>query len=115
MARPDPHLDELLMTLAARHEDVQGMLQTFFSFLHRRTDLYVVDERPSRPIGFAPGVAEKLVRSRHAVGLVHAVYTCFTPLLEDDRCAATRCWTSVLACADATRISFLRVQAPRGR
>ena len=58
----DPRVDELLMGLAARHDDVLGLLTTLFSFLHRKTDFYVVDSDPARRVGFAPGAAEKLVR-----------------------------------------------------
>jgi hypothetical protein len=53
--------DELLLALASQHRDVLSVLRAFFSFLHRKTDFYVVDERDDRPVGFAPGAAEALV------------------------------------------------------
>ena len=59
----DRPLDGLFMTAAQRSGGIQPLLNEFFSFLHRRTDFYVVDSNPRRPMGFAPGVAEQMVRS----------------------------------------------------
>jgi hypothetical protein len=42
---------------------IQPLLQNFFEFLHEKTDFYVVDPRPTRPMGFDVGVAESLVRA----------------------------------------------------
>ena len=53
--------DELLMRIAAEHQDMNGVLDTFFGFLHRRTDFYVVDPSPERLMGFAPGAAKEMV------------------------------------------------------
>jgi hypothetical protein len=53
--------DQLLMAFANQHRgDLDGLLKTFFRFLHTYTDLYVVDENPSR-MGFKPGQAEAKV------------------------------------------------------
>ena len=56
--------DDLLMGMAAQHGSLEPLLRTFFSFLHRKTDLYVVADF-SRPegasMGFPPGAAEKIV------------------------------------------------------
>ena len=62
MASPAPApFDDVLLSIATRHSDIKGLLHTFFSFLHRRTDFYVEDSDPSRKLGFGPGVAEALV------------------------------------------------------
>lgn len=54
--------DNLLMSLAQRSGSLDGLLTTFFRFLHRNTDFYVVDPSPVRKVGFAPGQAESMVR-----------------------------------------------------
>lgn len=41
---------------------VDALLSSFFSFLHRRTDFYVVQPPEGAPMGFAPGVAQKMVQ-----------------------------------------------------
>lgn len=53
--------DEIFMGVASQQGSIQGLLQTFCSFLHRRTDFYVVDPSARRPTGFAPGEAEHIV------------------------------------------------------
>lgn len=50
------------MTAAQRAGGIEPLLDQFFAFLHSRTDFYVVDTNPRRPMGFAPGVAEAMVR-----------------------------------------------------
>lgn len=56
------HHDQLLMTLTAQHESIDGLLDTFFDFLHRKTDFYVVTQDPAkRQMGFVPGQAEAKV------------------------------------------------------
>lgn len=55
-------MDGVLMNLASQHDGINDLLHSFFGFLHRQTDFYVVDEAPKRPMGFAPGVAEALVK-----------------------------------------------------
>ncbi len=57
-------LDELFMVLQSRTQGLDGILRAFFSWLNRRTDLYVVDPSPRRPMGFSEGQAEKLVRAQ---------------------------------------------------
>ena len=57
----DTRFDDLLLAFASQQEGLDAVLRTFFSFLHRRTDLYIVDERPTRPVGFAPGAAERIL------------------------------------------------------
>lgn len=59
----DERFDALLGNLASAHTSIGGFLSTVFSFLHRRTDFYVVDPNPKRPIGFDHGQAEQLVLS----------------------------------------------------
>ena len=53
--------DDALLAIATKHKDIDGLLRTLFSFLHRRTDFYVADANPRRTMGFAPGAAEALV------------------------------------------------------
>ncbi|DBA04562.1 TPA: hypothetical protein N0F65_011110 [Lagenidium giganteum] len=61
MAAPGEH-DQLLMALTARHQSIEALLDTFFEFLHRKTDLYVVTKDPAlRKMGFLPGEAERRV------------------------------------------------------
>jgi len=53
--------EQLLMALAQNHRgDLNALLRSFFKFLYDFTDLYVVDENPSR-MGFKPGQAEARV------------------------------------------------------
>ena len=60
-ATADGPFDDMLLALAQRSGSLPNLLTTFFSFLHRRTDLYVVDDGPRPPMGFRTGVAEALV------------------------------------------------------
>lgn len=53
--------DDLLAALSSQHDGVQPLLETFFSFLHRRTDFYIVDPNPKRSMGFPPGRAEAII------------------------------------------------------
>jgi hypothetical protein len=54
--------DDLFMTIAHEQKDIEGLLDTFFDFLNRKTDFYVVSKDPSRKqMGFLPGQAEQLV------------------------------------------------------
>lgn len=53
--------DDILASIASQHKSIEGLLDSFFSFLNNRTDFYVVDDDPSRRIGFAPGQAERIV------------------------------------------------------
>jgi hypothetical protein len=58
----DRPLDGIFLAAAQRSGGIQSLLDEFFSFLHRRTDFYVVDPNPQRPMGFDAGVAERMVR-----------------------------------------------------
>lgn len=57
----DRPLDSIFLAAAQRAGGIQELLTEFFSFLHRRTDFYVVDPNPKRPMGFEAGMAEKMV------------------------------------------------------
>ena len=63
MASMDESHDGLLMAVASKHKSIPELLKTLFSFLHRRTDFFVVDDSPTRRMGFKSGVAERMVRS----------------------------------------------------
>ena len=61
-------MDAPLIALASRSGgDLRKLLHAFFSFLHRRTDFYIVhshsedDVENSKKMGFAPGQAEKML------------------------------------------------------
>ena len=60
----DERYDEVLVELAGRIGSVQGLLDTFFSFMHRKTDFYVeFDETDvNATMGFPKGVAEAMVQ-----------------------------------------------------
>ena len=53
--------DELLLTLAERHNGVSDLLTTIFSFFERKTDLFDVMETPQAVKGFPEHAAENLV------------------------------------------------------
>jgi len=59
----DERYDEILMTLAGQHGALEPLLKTFFSFLHRKTDFYMVHPETdlNARMGFTPGSAEKLL------------------------------------------------------
>jgi hypothetical protein len=57
----DRPFDGLFLSVAQKCGGIEPLLDEFFSFLHRRTDFYVVDPNPRRPMGFADGVAEAMV------------------------------------------------------
>ena len=54
-------MDAAFMAAAQNSGGIQPLLQNFFRFLHDKTDFYVVDPHPKRPMGFEAGVAEQLV------------------------------------------------------
>ena len=64
MAHDDERYDEVLVELAGRIGSVQGLLDTFFNFMHRKTDFYVqFDENEvNATMGFPKGVAEAMVQ-----------------------------------------------------
>jgi hypothetical protein len=66
----DRNFDEVFTQVAGRLGGIQPLLDTFFSFLCRKTDFYVqfdpaVTKQAS--MGFPPGVAEKMVWVRELV------------------------------------------------
>jgi hypothetical protein len=78
----DTRFDGVLASIAGAHASLPLLLQTFFSFLHRKTDMYVVDDNPARAIGFATGVAERMVRKsvRRGKTFVAHLNTCHIKL-----------------------------------
>lgn len=64
---PQQQSDEMLMALASQLGGIEPLLQTFFSFMHRKTDFYI--QYPPKPayhpkMGFPEGAAETML-SRH--------------------------------------------------
>lgn len=53
--------DDLLMGILQHCEQVEPFLDAIFSFLARRTDFFLVMHNRDDKVGFAPGVAEKMV------------------------------------------------------
>jgi hypothetical protein len=53
--------DQLFMNVAQRAGDLDSLLQSFFGFLHRKTDLYIEQHGQNYAMGFAPGDAQKKV------------------------------------------------------
>ncbi|KAH8047594.1 hypothetical protein JL721_12145 [Aureococcus anophagefferens] len=71
---PTPEeMDEMFMHTAQRCGGIEPLLESFFGFLKRRTDFYVVHdgkENTRYEAGFGPGKAEAMVRSafgKHAL------------------------------------------------
>jgi hypothetical protein len=61
--------DAAFLAIAADHRGAGGigaLLDTFFDFLHRRTDFYVEQPPEGAPMGFQPGVARKMVERAFA-------------------------------------------------
>ena len=61
--------DSAFLAIAADHRGAGGigaLLDTFFDFLHRRTDFYVEQPLEGAPMGFQPGVARKMVERAFA-------------------------------------------------
>lgn len=57
----DTRFDDVLLAMAQQTGSLPALLKTFFGFLHRRTDMYVVDNSARAPMGFKAGVAEAMV------------------------------------------------------
>jgi hypothetical protein len=57
----DRPFDGMFLTIAQKCGGIAPLLDEFFSFLHRKTDFYVVDPSKSRPMGFEAGAAETMV------------------------------------------------------
>ncbi|KAJ0399786.1 hypothetical protein ATCC90586_009826 [Pythium insidiosum] len=54
--------DELFLSLAQQHSSIESLLDSFFDFLHRKTDFYVVTADPAgRRMGFRRGDAQRKV------------------------------------------------------
>ena len=55
--------DEVFMQIAGQIGSVQGVLDNFFGFMHRKTDFYVQyeNDQTDAKMGFPVGVAEKMV------------------------------------------------------
>jgi hypothetical protein len=62
---PDERWDGILLQMCRGHDSMEGILNTFFSFLRRKTDFYHVLQGDER-VGFPPGVADKLVTQAFA-------------------------------------------------
>lgn len=88
------------MEAAQRSGGIQPLLQHFFRFMHERTDFYIVDPRPKRPMGFAEGAAEALVGIETTAKLPP-----MQPAL-----ATTR---DLLALAGPASVSFISNETPR--
>lgn len=53
--------DELLLGMAQRHNGIEHLMESIFSFFERRTDLFHVMLKDDDKMGFPPGIAEKMV------------------------------------------------------
>lgn len=56
----DERFDPLLLQMCQGHDSMASILNTFFSFLRRKTDFYEVLQGDAR-VGFPPGAADKMV------------------------------------------------------
>ena len=52
--------DQYYLSIAQEVGGIEGLLQSFFSFLYRRTDFYVECD-PGDKMGFPPGLNKKMV------------------------------------------------------
>ncbi|CAJ1383658.1 unnamed protein product [Effrenium voratum] len=57
----DGRFDDLLLSMARQHSNVEELTWNLFSFFERRTDLFHVMERSNDRMGFGPGMAEKML------------------------------------------------------
>jgi len=53
--------DEMFLAMAQRHEGIEPLMETFFSFLERKTDFFHVMTTKEGRMGFPPGVSERMV------------------------------------------------------
>lgn len=61
--------DALFATLAQQHDGVEALLDSFFDFMHRKTDFYAVSRDPvQRKMGFLPGHAQQKVGKSESAG-----------------------------------------------
>ena len=56
-----PETDQILMAFAQRAGNLDGLLTSFFGFLHRKTDLYIEQSGDAFAMGFRAGEAEAKV------------------------------------------------------
>ncbi|CAI5703019.1 hypothetical protein KXD40_003998 [Peronospora effusa] len=62
MSAAPGRFDMLLTELAQQHGSVESLMDSFFDFLYRKTDFYVVAKDPERhKMGFLPGQAQEKV------------------------------------------------------
>ena len=62
--------DNFLITIVSETGGIEGLLNSMFSFLYRRTDFFY-EMVPGDKMGFLPGEAEKMVRSGHYTASDH--------------------------------------------
>lgn len=55
--------DALFRRVAAEHGNIMTLLDSFFGFLKRNTDFYIVNDDPASTVGFPRGTAERLTLS----------------------------------------------------
>ncbi len=53
--------DDLFLGLAQRHSGIEDLLETFLSFLERKTDFFHVMTQSTEKMGFPPGVSETMM------------------------------------------------------
>lgn len=53
--------DNVLLGMAQRHDSISHFMETFFSFLERKTDFFHVITEQQAPMGFPPGASERLI------------------------------------------------------
>ena len=58
--------DEMFLMMASQHNGIEDLLKTFFSFLHRKTDFYVVSTQQNGRMGFPAGLC-------HYASVCHAI------------------------------------------
>lgn len=67
MSSSTGRFDALFATLAQQHDGVEALLDSFFDFMHRKTDFYAVSRDPvQRRMGFLPGHAQQKARPERA-------------------------------------------------
>lgn len=54
----DQRNDAMFMQIASQHRDIKTLLHSFFGFLKRKTDFYLIQPPEGSNMGFGPGVAE---------------------------------------------------------
>ena len=52
--------DALFRRVAAEHGNITTLLDSFFGFLKRNTDFYIINDDPASTVGFPRGTAERL-------------------------------------------------------